>query len=136
MTRFLAVFCPVLSLIVMWGCATHTKPPGIAVAISSPAAPPSAEQLATINRLLQEQVAKTGFVFATNARSADYLMHVRFTPDAANPPRGHLEFIGIERAQPSNSRPVESSAVEASESTLRELRRIIAEVDALNARSN
>jgi hypothetical protein len=108
----------------------------MAIAISSPATPPSAEQLATIHRLLRAQIARRGFVPAQDSRTADYVMHVRFTSDALNPPRGHLEFIGIERNRPSSSGRPENAAAEASANALAELSRTIAEVDTLNARSN
>jgi hypothetical protein len=136
MQRHLSKFGALAFAIVIWGCATPAKAPSLAIAIISPTAQPSAEQVATIHRLLQPQIAKQGYVPARDARSADYVMHVRFTPDAFNPPRGHLEFIGIERNRTSHPSRPENAAAEASASTLAELRKTIAEVDAMSARSN
>ncbi|MES2695757.1 MAG: hypothetical protein V4773_19945 [Verrucomicrobiota bacterium] len=136
MKRYLATLCALFSALVIGGCATQPKPPSLAIAIVSPASQPSAEQLATIHRLLQPHIANKGFVPARDARSADYVMHVRFTPDPFNPPRGHLELIGIERNRPSNLGRPDNAATAASASTLAELRQTIAEIDAVNARSN
>jgi hypothetical protein len=136
MKRSLSTICALAAAIGIWGCASRSSPPSLAIAISSPATPPSAEQLAAIQRLLQAQIATKGFVPAQDSRTADYVMYVRFTPDVLHPPRGHLELIGIERNRPPNPTRPENAAAEANANALAELRKTIAEVDALNARSN
>lgn len=108
----------------------------MAIAISSPNAPPSDEQLARINHLLLSQIVNRGFRVAKDVGSAEYLMRVRFTPDVINSPGGHLELIGIEKNQRTNSRGGDNAAVEAGAGTLAELRKVISEVERSNAHSN
>jgi hypothetical protein len=119
------------------GCASSASPvgdaPTMAVAISTPDRPPSAEQLATINQLLQAQIARRGFRVAKNGASADYVMRVHFIPDPLNPRGGHLTFIGIERNQNQIALANANAATEASASALAELRKVISETEWLNA---
>src|SRR3954466_958941 len=98
------------------GCANpaprNANGPTMAIALSTPGAPPSPAQLASINQLLLGQIMARGFSVAKDAASADYVMRVRFRPDALNPPGGHLEFIGIERNPGRTNRGADNSAVE------------------------
>lgn len=136
MTKTCLAIWMLFSAFAIWGCATAARPPSLAVAIVSPASPPSPAQALAINRVLEEQIAKKGYTPARDVRSADYVMHVRFTPDANNPLRGHLEFIGIEPNRAPVAHRPENAAAEASAHTLAELRKAVLELDALNARSN
>ena len=134
----IVTFSAIVSMASTFGCANSSgrAPPAssLAIAITTPGTPPSAQQLTTINQLLQSQITSRGFVVATNVAFADYVMRVRFTPDTVNPPGGHLEFLGIER----NHRPGthgENSAVEAGANNLAELRKVISEIEWSNVTS-
>lgn len=105
----------------------------MAIAIATPDAPPSAAQVASIHQVLLPQIAKRGFSVAKDAVSADYVMHVRFTPDSANPAGGHLDFVGIERNQGRIARGREASATEANAAALSELRQAIRDSEWSNA---
>ena len=107
----------------------------MAIAVTTPDAPPSSQELATIHRLLQSQITSRGFSVATDLASADYLMRVRFTPDTVNPPGGHLDLLGIEQNNRPNGPASENSAVEAGAKSLAELRKVISDIQWSNVTS-
>ena len=65
------------------GCASvrSTQPTvAIAVVMADGGRPPPS-LVADIHRALQPHIAAYGYAFAPKARSADYVLHVKFTPD-------------------------------------------------------
>jgi hypothetical protein len=134
-----ATFGAILLVAFTSGCAGSSNRVSpirsMAIAITTPNAPPSSQELAAIHRLLQSQIASRGFSVATNLASADYVMRVRFTPDTVNPPGGHLDFLGIEQTNRPNVRDTDNSAVEAGARNLAELRKVISEIQWSDASS-
>jgi len=77
------------------GCATAEKR-SIAIAVSpagQTALAPS--QLHSAIGALSSELAKRGFQVASNVDHAEYVMYVRFVPDHASPPSGHLEVVDV-----------------------------------------
>jgi hypothetical protein len=53
-------------------------------------------QLTNIHHAVQDDIAAAGYRFAPNSHVANFLVHVKFTPDALNPSNGHIAITGIE----------------------------------------
>ena len=56
----------------------------------------SPAQLRTIHEGMQKDLAAAGYCFARNTPAADFLVTVRFTPDALNPDDGHIAVTAVE----------------------------------------
>ena len=54
------------------------------------------QQLTNIHQAVQGDITDAGYRFAPNTDAADFLVTVRFTPDALDPSAGHIAITGIE----------------------------------------
>jgi hypothetical protein len=86
------------------GCATLGQKsdgrPAILIALQlAGGGAPSAQQAATVYRMLGDAVGHAGLRFADSREGADYVVTATFTPDPVDPNRGHLTVRGVERVQ-------------------------------------
>jgi hypothetical protein len=56
----------------------------------------SPQEISVIHEALQGYITDAGYRFARNADVADFLVTVRFTPNALDPKGGHVAVTGVE----------------------------------------
>src|SRR5688572_17395616 len=81
------------------GCAAPAQKPvsgipkaTIAVTLTGGGAP-SPRQVAGIHAAMQPELLKNGYELAPDLRTADYIVHVRFTADGLGGPGGTLSIL-------------------------------------------
>ena len=56
---------------------------------------PTAEQIAEVYAKVRPNVARLGYVLAANPRSAEVVVHVKFTPDLSGGAGGHVSILTV-----------------------------------------
>jgi hypothetical protein len=103
-----ALFCFATLLFGTAGCSSPPRTdgrPSVAIAVMmAGGGAPSPVQVAQIQKAMQPEIAQAGYVLAPNPRAADYLVQVRFTPDAISPSGGRITLVTIESNRRGESR--------------------------------
>jgi hypothetical protein len=135
---FLALTC-CCTLVLLTGCAGTAPVRKTGQAKGAPDAPSvalvvrlagggtlSPAQLRSIHEAMQTDLKAAGYRFARNTPTADFLITIRFTPDALTPDTGHIAVMGVQ-ANPMNRRGAGVSADVSEES--REHRQRMREIE-------
>ena len=123
---FLSVAGALGSFAMLVGCATPVRPandlPTVAVVVRlAGGGTLSPQQLTHIHHAVGDDIKNAGYDLAPNTDTADFLLVVRFTPDALEPNAGHVAITGIE-PNPLNRRSAAARAGGTAESKEKQLK--------------
>ena len=83
----------------------------VVIAIRTTGGAPSPTDVASIHKKMQPEIEKYGYVMATNPRSADYVVYVRYPFDPLASTVGRITFVKVEANGGISGRAAAAAAV-------------------------
>lgn len=129
-----ALLCLVVLSLTWSGCSStssSSKRLAVVAVTMAGGGVPSKAQLAEVHATLQPKLAQMGYTMAANSRNADYIVHVRFTPDPLGSAAGHVAIDSVESTQ-TQVNPAVAAREEFREQSARAIRQQITEPPRIN----